>query len=308
MRIVALADLHLTADTRPRMEAVAETACRAEADVLVVAGDCAADGWRSLGEALGLFADFPGPRLMVPGNHDLWEDEAPFDTWRVYQERVPAIAAEQGFHCLDHEPLVLEGTGFVGCIGWYDYAMRQRTTPREGLTVTPISVAPGEDEGPSFSAVPGAEEGGWEGLEAEDYAANGLIWKTDGPPQVAVWNDALHLDWERPDGEMAEHFADLVREQIAAAADSASRLVAVTHFVPFAELAETPSDTPSRAFAHAYLGSPLLGEALEEAEDVALVIYGHRHRQEVRTVRGIVTADASVARAEEGPLLLTLPD
>ncbi|MGC9316479.1 MAG: metallophosphoesterase [Armatimonadota bacterium] len=308
MRIVALADLHLNPDTRPRMEAVAETACTAKADVLVVAGDCAADGWRSLGEALSLFADFPGPRLMVPGNHDLWEEQAPFETWRIYRERVPAIAAEQGFHCLDHGPLVLDGTGFVGCIGWYDYAMRQRTSPREGLTVTPISVAPGENAGPNFSAVPGAEEVEWEGLEAQDYAANGLIWQTDGPPQVAVWNDALHLDWERPDGEMAEYFADLLREQIAAVADSVSRLVGVTHFVPFAELAQTPSDAPSRAFARAYLGSPLLGEVLAGAKKMALVIYGHRHRQEIRNVGGIVSADASVARTEEGPLLLTLPD
>ncbi len=86
------------------------------------------------------------------------------------------------------------------------------------------------------------------------------------------------------------------------------------HFVPFAELAPPHLTSPTRAFARAYLGDPALGEALlgdrtrSPAEGLALVIYGHRHRQEVREVRGVVTADASVADPDTGPLLLTLPD
>ncbi len=308
MRIAAVADLHHEEATRGRVEAVAEAICGAEADVLVIAGDLAASGWRDVGEVLALFSDFRGPRLMVPGNHDLWEHEPPFDTWRVYEEILPAIASEHGFHYLDSEPLVLGGIAFVGCMGWYDYSFRQRAAPREGLTVTPIQVVPGEEERMAFSAVPGAAESDWEELEAEDYAANGLIWQGDGAPHVAVWNDAVHLDWGRPAPELAARFAGRLREHLRAVADRAERVVGVTHFVPFAELAEYHLENPTRAFAKAYLGSPLLGKALLESEKLALVICGHRHRQEVREVRGVVTADAGIADQQVGPLLLMLPD
>lgn len=308
MRVVAIADPHYNEDGRSRVEALAQAACSADADVLVLAGDCAADGPEYVGEALRLFAPFDGTRLMVPGNHDLWEDEQPFTTRRLYEETIPGIAAEHGFHCLDSAPVVVDGTAFVGVMGWYDFRMRQREAPVEGLTVTPIGVSRGANGKMSFSAVEGAEETGWGALDADDYAANGLIWQRgEATPEAAVWNDALRLDWERPAEEVAAEMADRLRAQIGEVATESERVVGVTHFVPFAELAEYHLDSPKRAFAKAFLGSPLLGDALLEAENLALVIYGHRHRQEVREVRGVVTADASVGPGD-GPLLLTLPD
>lgn len=310
MKIVAIADLHysIDSDESSRAEAIAAAVRDADADVLVVAGDCAAEGGDAVGAALAMLAGFDGPRLMVPGNHDLWEDRPPFHTRRIYQQRLPEVAAEHGFTMLDQGPVVIADTAFVGCMGWYDYSMRQQTAPREGLTVTPIAVEPGAESGASFSAVPGAEEGPWDGLEAADYAANGLVWQGDGSPRVAVWNDALHLDWEHDAARLARRFADQLRAQIEAVGDRARRVVGVTHFVPFAELAEATTENPTRAFARAYLGSPLLGEALLEARELALVIYGHRHHQRVVEVRGVPTADASVHGRNEGPLLLTLPE
>ncbi len=307
MRIVAIADMHYETETRDRAQAVARAVCDSGARVLVIAGDCAADGWQRLDEVLALFGDFEGHRLMVPGNHDLWQNERPFGTRRVYDETIPRIAEAQGFHCLDTGPKTIDGTAFVGSMGWYDYGMRQTEPPVDDMTVTPIQIGRGENGRVSFSAVPGVEEKGWEALEPEDYAANGLIWQTDGSPRIAVWNDALHLSWERSAPEMAEQFARRLREQVAAVADDSERVVGVTHFVPFAELADHASERPAEAFVRAYLGSALLGEALMEAPNLELVIYGHRHEQQVREVQGIVTADADVS-AGDGPLLLTLPD
>ena len=308
MRIVALADLHLGDASRARVAAIAHAACGATADVLVLAGDCAANGPERIPEALSLLSSFAGPRLLVPGNHDLWQREPPFDTWHIYDEVIPEMAAEHGFHYLDHEPLILGDTAFVGCMGWYDYSFRQTRAPAPDITVTPIDVARDEGGQVAFSAVPGATVGQWEGLEAEDYAPGGLIWQTEGAPHAAMWNDAAHLDWGRSDPQMAQHFAARLREHLDLAAGRARRIVAVTHFVPFAELADYHLEDPKHAFARAYLGSPLLGEALLAAPGVELVIYGHRHRQEVREVRGLVTADAGVAELDAGPLLLTLPD
>lgn len=308
MRIIALADPHFDPASRPRIRAVAEAVRAAEADVLVLAGDCATEGPALIPEVLDLLSGFDGPRLMVPGNHDLWQTELPFETARIYEHTIPEIAAAHGFHLLDREPFFVGDTAFVGCMGWYDYAFRQPEAPQAGLTVTPVQVARGADGGMDFAAVPGAGEKRWEELGAEDYAAGGLIWQAEGAPHVAVWNDAMHLDWGRPDAAVAAGFVDRLRAQIAAVAGRARRIVGVTHFVPFAELAEHHLTNPTRAFARAYLGDPALGEALLEAEGLALVIYGHRHRQEVREVRGVVTADASVADPDTGPLLLTLPD
>ncbi|MGI5819416.1 MAG: metallophosphoesterase [Armatimonadota bacterium] len=309
MRLVAVADLHYDDDRHPRVDAIARAVRGAEADVLVLAGDCAAEGPERIGDVLDLFGGFDGTRLMVPGNHDLWSDEPPFATAQIYEDAVPEIARQHGFHCLDRGPTIVDGTAFVGSMGWYDYEMRQREAPVAGLTVTPIGVSRGDQGKMSFSGVPGARETDWEALRPEDYEANGLIWQRGTRrPEVAVWNDALHIDWGRPAPAVAAWMADRLRSQIAEVRGRCKRVVGVTHFVPFPELAEYHLRSPRRAWAKAFLGSPLLGEALLEADDLALVIYGHRHRQEVREIRGVVTADAAVHGGDDGPLLLTLPD
>jgi predicted phosphodiesterase len=308
MRIIALADLHYDRDTRDRVGMIARAVCSAEADVLVIAGDCAAGGYEYLEEVLSLFEQFDGHRLMVPGNHDLWQQAPPFDTWRVYETLVPEIAESCGFHCLDSAPVVIDGTAFVGSMGWYDYAMRQTTPPPAKVLVVPIEVYRSGSGKPSFRAVPGAHEKPWDQLTAEDYAANGLIWKSaGGRPRVAVWNDALNLDWGRDAPEMAQFFADRLREQLEEVAEDSEQVVAVTHFVPFMQLVDHNFERPGRAFARAYLGSPTLGDALLEADNLKLIIYGHRHRQQVSEVEGVVAADATV-NSGDGPLLLTLPE
>lgn len=308
MRIVAIADLHYDETRRPRVEAIANACRGARADVLVIAGDLA-DGVANIGETLALFEDIGETRLMVPGNHDLWQEAPPFETQFLYREAIPNIAAEHGFRCLDRGPVTVGQTAFVGAMGWYDYSMRQREAPSDNLTVTPVDVSLREHGQMGFSAVPGATETDWEGLEADDYAANGLVWQTDDDrPQVAVWSDPLHLDWEQPAGQVVAEMTGRIRVQVEEVGEQARHVVGVTHFVPFAELARYHLRTPRSAYAKAFLGSPLLGEALLEAVGLELVIYGHRHRQEVREVRGVVTADAAVTSGDAGPLLLTLPD
>ena len=308
MRIVAIADLHYDETRRSRVEAIASAVRVAEADVLVIAGDIG-DGVEGAGEALALFEGVGETRLMVPGNHDLWQDAGPFETRRIYEEAIPAMAAEHGFECLDRGPVIIGETAFIGAMGWYDYEMRQREAPEGDLIVTPVNVSLREDGKMGFSAVPGAAEMSWAELGPEHYAANGLVWQADdATPQVAVWSDPLHLDWELPATDVASAMAERIRAQIREVSGRCSRVVGVTHFLPFAELAEYHLQSPRSAYAKAFLGSPLLGEALLEAEGLELVICGHRHRQEVREIRGVVTADAAVTAGDDMPLLLTLAD
>src|SRR3954452_10277670 len=76
-------------------------------DVLVLAGDIGTGVL--FGDCLRLFADLPGLKALVPGNHDLWvqAEGAPYDSLTLYQERLPAIAAQYGFHYRDRGPLLL---------------------------------------------------------------------------------------------------------------------------------------------------------------------------------------------------------
>jgi predicted phosphohydrolase len=92
-------------------------------DVLVLAGDI---GTGSLfADCLGLFADLPGRKALVPGNHDLWvQPDGPGDSLELYQRLLPEAAARAGFHYLDAGPLVLPEVdlALVGTINWYDYS------------------------------------------------------------------------------------------------------------------------------------------------------------------------------------------
>lgn len=308
MRIVAAADLHFSESNRERVTALAGAMCGSDADALALAGDFVAGDADGLAEVLELFADYTGPKLMVAGNHDLWIERPPFETWTRYERTIADVAVAHGFHYLDQGPLVVDDVAFVGCAGWYDYGFRQLAEPVPGVRVTPVSVSYSADSVANFRSVPDAGEMSWDELTDADFAHKGLVWQTDGAPHVAVWNDGIYIDWGRSDQEMTRCFAERLRAQIAEVSGSARRLVGVTHFVPFAEFVPSQCEDVKGALAGAYLGSPQLGEALRESDALRVAIFGHRHHQEVREVDGVVAVDASVARESERPLVLTLPD
>lgn len=149
MKILATSDWHYP-DFPERVKLIAERARELEADVLVVAGDISYDEGR-MHEALGLFEDFPGKKLAVAGNHDLWVENEKGSSAKKYK-RMGKVLKEHGFHYLDRGPLVLDGTGFVGNVGWYDYSLRNEGPFEDTLIVT--------DQGLKK----------WEELTNEDYA------------------------------------------------------------------------------------------------------------------------------------------
>ena len=78
-------------------------------DVLILAGDVGTGAdFRS---CLAQFANLSCLKALVPGNHDIWveEGDARGDSLQVYEEHLPRLCAEQGFHYLDGGPLVLPG-------------------------------------------------------------------------------------------------------------------------------------------------------------------------------------------------------
>src|SRR5262249_447120 len=92
-------------------------------DVLVLAGDVGTGP--HFAACLEQFADLPGRKPSVPGNHDIgFPSDPPRDSRELYEEALPATAARFGFHSLDRGPLSLpeEGLALVGSINWYDYS------------------------------------------------------------------------------------------------------------------------------------------------------------------------------------------
>src|SRR5947207_11629715 len=93
-------------------------------DLLILAGDIGAGD--DFGRCLALFDDLPSRKVLVPGNHDIWVTAADErgDSWRVFNEHLPKLSAQHGFHCLDHGPLILPeaGLALVGTMNWYDYS------------------------------------------------------------------------------------------------------------------------------------------------------------------------------------------
>ena len=126
MRLFVTADIHYGARESGDRSArrLAERVEQSQPDALLVAGDTApVENESHFRAGLALFERFPGIKLLVAGNHDLWTFGGDSET--IYRERLPHLAAEHGFHPLDAKPLVVDGVGFVGTVGWYDYSFRR---------------------------------------------------------------------------------------------------------------------------------------------------------------------------------------
>src|SRR5947207_1535981 len=108
LTIALTADLHWgirPAGDVATTQLVADLAER-PADIIVLAGDVGAG--EDFARCLQLFANLPGRKALVPGNHDVWvtaEDQRG-DSWHVYSEYLPRVCREFGFHYLDQGPLL----------------------------------------------------------------------------------------------------------------------------------------------------------------------------------------------------------
>jgi predicted phosphohydrolase len=90
-------------------------------DVLVLGGDLG-NSDAVVRACLACFRDFPGKKLGVAGNHDIWVEPGE-SSWDRYK-RLSDVFVEAGVHPLEDEPVVVGGVGFAGALGWYDYSFR----------------------------------------------------------------------------------------------------------------------------------------------------------------------------------------
>lgn len=258
MRLLVTADLHYN---HPKSKALAQDLIadmnRAGGDVLLVVGDTAVADGDCLEECLDLF-DFAGPRLFVPGNHELWSTGGT-GSYDILMSVLPRRVREAGWHWLQGEPLRLGDIGFAGSIGWYDYSF---APPGLGIPrrfyerkVSPGAAARFSEHADLF-----------ERSDDISPAAREV---------VARWNDAKFVSLGRSDDAFLMELLAGLRRQLEALR-SAQGIVAAVHHLPFRELLP-PSHSAQWDFAKAFLGSPRIGELLLECPNVKLALSGHSH-------------------------------
>ena len=241
MRIFIASDLHLGVTTNGNksigsLAAYVNTNGRAE-DVLCVAGDIAKNDV-GIGRCLEFFSDFPGTKMAIAGNHDIWTYDGSSSLERY--ERLPAIFRAAGFHPLEEQPIVVDGVGFVGAMGWYDYSFRDRSL----------------------------------GRSLDDYRRK--LWVRSKPP---IWNDVDFVHWPMSDIEATDWQLDRLDRSLLAL-KGVREIVAITHHLPTERLLVQPRSSvpPEWRFANAFLGSNRVGELLQRhSATVPFVFCGHIH-------------------------------
>lgn len=248
MRILVTADLHYRPSQRDIYLAFARWVEAQRPDCFIISGD-AGHPLRLYRRALQLFAGLSCPRLLVPGNHDLYRGE--YDSRTLWETVLPGTARDEGFVWLEDSvvtlPLVSRGgaeagggaplqIGICGTMAWYDYSSRY---PDLGYT-------------------------------DDDYRhLKGM-----------VNHDADYIDWPWSDVAMARFLSRRFGERLLRLVrDPAVRQILVaTHMPVFRQAVPRHDESSTWRLLSAYMGNLTLGGLLRETPKVTHVVSGHIHR------------------------------
>ncbi|MGQ9630724.1 MAG: hypothetical protein ACUVXI_10485, partial [bacterium] len=196
-----------------------------------------------------------------------------------------------GFHYLDGHPLVHDGVGFVGSIGWYDYSFRELDPPFAEDTEI-LRIGPKRElEGIS-----------WSDLTDADYARKELFYFYRGNGMRVRWNDRLYVRWNLSDEEFLEENLAELEGHIEGIYPEVRSIVAILHHLPFEEeIIRKPQD-PGWTFCNAFMGSSKLGELLLRYEKVRHVLVGHAHRRNHLAMGHIDVLNSSFDHRDPEPI------
>ncbi|MCZ6677221.1 MAG: metallophosphoesterase [Candidatus Poribacteria bacterium] len=124
-----ISDLHtdVTPLNKQILPYIVQAAEKAELNIFILAGDLSPN-LLELAKILTVFTEsnLNCPKLFVPGNHDIWVIEHPSVTSEKKSQAIAEICRACNFHALGTAPFVLNGIGFCGTIGWYDYSFGRK--------------------------------------------------------------------------------------------------------------------------------------------------------------------------------------
>ncbi len=281
MKLAFTSDIHV--DSSPRnaelVPILAERVTEIAPDVFVLAGDIASER-EQFGKALAAFADLTCPKLVVPGNHDIWIEsnrqlQKGIDSTRKYLELLPAICHEHDFFPLWMTPFRLGDVGFIGSLGWYDYSFRN----------------------PKFD----------DEITAQIYAG--------GQYGRSMWIDMRRAWWLRhpidktrklirerlcrSDGDVCSEMIESLTEQAdRLSADGVNRIIAVIHHLPFSQMVNYIDDLSWDFFA-TFMGSKRMGEALLRNARISHALCGHTHHKVDLTVDHIRALASPIGYIDE---------
>ncbi len=214
-------------------------------DLLILAGDIGAGD--DFAKCLEQFADLPGQKALVPGNHDIWveADDLRGDSWHVYDEHLPKLSQQYGFHYLDHGPLLMPDADLAifGSMNWYDYSW--------------------------------GEEAGWE--PPPDWEER----LRDKRFTRGRHNDGRFVRWHFTDQSFTTRVVSALRRQLETVLPTVKQAIVVTHHPAFAGLnfPGTGPPTLDRMLWRAFSGNRSLEDLLTaHAEKIPFVFSGHTHR------------------------------
>jgi predicted phosphohydrolase len=251
MRLAVTADLHWghsrrgDAATRLLVRQVVEAA----PDAFAIAGDVG-EG-RYFGQCLALFQDLSCPRLVVPGNHDLWTRLPGGSSLYLYERRLPEAAAEHGFQYLEAGPFVVpeEREAVVGSINWYDYSFAD----------------------PDLNT---------------EYPDTERMYRAKLFPD-AVHNDGRFVELGMSDEEFTGRVVRRFKEQLAGLPPTVERVVAIQHHPPVRALFYPgPVRSVQGRFWLAYTGNRRMQEAVFADPRITTAICGHTHAAMEVTMAG----------------------
>ncbi len=257
LRLAVTADLHWGHGPRGDQATLAlRDFLRAEPpDLLLLGGDQGTQN--HFAECLELFADLPGRKALVPGNHDLWveEKDARGDSLQVYAKHLPEVCSRYGFHYLDHGPLVVHeaSLAIAGSVNWYDYSWSLDRLKEE---------------------VPD-----WEVRLSTKSFTRGRH------------NDARFIRWPLGDGAFTAQVVKKLEEDLQHALEQVDRAVVVTHHPAFYGLGfprPGPPSVPDGLLWDAFCGNTALEKILlGHADRIPLVFCGHTHRDRENSLGSI---------------------
>jgi predicted phosphohydrolase len=223
-------------------------------DLLILAGDI---GTGTLyGDCLAQLAELPCLRAMVPGNHDIWvQYQADHDSLFLYEQELPRIAAQHGYHYLDGGPLILKDAdlALVGTINWYDHSWAL-----EQLR----SLHPNE----------------LERLRSKRFTRG-------------QHNDANFVRWALDDAGFTRKVVSTFERHLQSAVEQVNRVIVVTHHPPYYGLSFPRLDPPTSLDGllwDAFTGNRAMEQLLARySERISFAFCGHTHRARQTEWHGI---------------------
>jgi hypothetical protein len=120
-KLAITSDLHLPITKPERITALADEVRDFGPDALVIGGDLG-ESYLDFERCLDLVRQrIPCPIWVLAGNHDVWA-RPPYDSRRLWLEKVPEFVAHAGCRYLEGLSFTLGDTAIAGSIAWYDYS------------------------------------------------------------------------------------------------------------------------------------------------------------------------------------------